>query len=88
MNAPTSHIHVSIRDKTGRNIFALSDEQIKAGGRKDAQWKDTQYISQKAEWFLAGILNGLPDGRFPQPCLLPYSTLTRLAPTSYASTVP
>ncbi|KAJ9118007.1 hypothetical protein QFC24_006279 [Naganishia onofrii] len=57
----SGHIHVSIRDKTGRNIFALTDEQIKAGGRADAKWKDTKYISQEAEWFLAGILNGLPD---------------------------
>ncbi|KAJ9103055.1 hypothetical protein QFC21_002477 [Naganishia friedmannii] len=57
----SGHIHVSIRDKTGRNIFALSEEEIKAGGRQDAKWKDTKYISQEAEWFLAGILNGLPD---------------------------
>lgn len=57
-----SHIHVSIRDKQGRNIFALSDEEIKAGGRADAKWKDTKYISKEAEYFLAGILDGLADG--------------------------
>lgn len=67
IGSTTSHIHVSIRDKTGRNIFALTDEQIKTGGRADAKWKDTKYISQEAEWFLAGILNGLPDSKHCDP---------------------
>lgn len=53
---------MSLRDKEGRNIFGLSKEQTAAGGRKDAKWKDLQYISQEAEWFLAGLLEGLKDG--------------------------
>jgi hypothetical protein len=57
-----SHIHVSIQDAAGKNIFALSDEEIKAGGRADAKWKDTRYISKTAEHFLAGILDGIADG--------------------------
>ncbi len=57
-----SHIHVSIKNKSGTNIFALSEDEIVAGGRKDAPFKDVQYISQAAEHFLAGILEGLPDG--------------------------
>ncbi|KAJ9102316.1 hypothetical protein QFC20_005009 [Naganishia adeliensis] len=57
----SGHIHVSIRDKQGKNIFALSDEEIKAGGRADAKWKDTKYISKEAEYFLAGILDGIAD---------------------------
>ena len=56
------HVHVSLRDKSGRNIFGLTDEQMKAGGRKDASSKDVQFISQEAEWFLAGLLDGLSDG--------------------------
>ncbi|EKD04501.1 glutamine synthetase [Trichosporon asahii var. asahii CBS 8904] len=59
----SGHIHVSLRDKDGRNIFGLSKEETAAGGRKDAKWKDLQYISQEAEWFLAGLLEGLKDGK-------------------------
>lgn len=58
----SGHIHVSLRDKDGRNIFGLSKEETAAGGRQDAKWKDLQYISQEAEWFLAGLLEGLKDG--------------------------
>lgn len=64
------HIHVSIQDKHGKNIFALSDEEIKAGGRKDAKWKDTRYISKDAEHFLAGILDGIADGMFPRGSMI------------------
>jgi hypothetical protein len=58
-----SHIHVSIKDKSGRNIFALTPEEIANGGRKNAPFKDVQYISQIGEYFLAGVLEGLPDGK-------------------------
>lgn len=61
---PRSHIHVSLRDETGRNIFAVTDEVVKAGGRKGAAFDDLRYLSQEAEWFLAGLLEGLPDGQF------------------------
>ncbi|EPQ31345.1 uncharacterized protein PFL1_00680 [Pseudozyma flocculosa PF-1] len=58
----SGHMHVSLRDpKTGRNVFALSDDDIKAGGRKDAQYDDVRYLSQEGEHFLAGIMTGLPD---------------------------
>lgn len=57
------HIHVSIRDESGRNIFAVTEEERKAGGRKDAAFEDTKYLSQEAEWFLAGLLAGLSDGK-------------------------
>lgn len=53
---------MSIQDKQGKNVFALSDEEIKAGGRADAKWKDTRFISKDAEHFLAGILDGIADG--------------------------
>lgn len=33
-------------------------------GRKDAANDDTKYISREAEMFLAGVLEGLPDGEF------------------------
>ena len=52
---------MSLRDKNGKNIFAVSDEEAKSGGRKGAQYEDTKYLSQEGEFFLAGVLEGLPD---------------------------
>ncbi|KDQ12252.1 hypothetical protein BOTBODRAFT_419087 [Botryobasidium botryosum FD-172 SS1] len=62
-NAPAcgGHIHVSLRDSNGRNVFALSEDEVAAGGRADAKYKDLRMISQEAEWFLGGVLEGLPD---------------------------
>ncbi|KAI5475644.1 glutamine synthetase [Pseudohyphozyma bogoriensis] len=57
----SGHIHTSLRDAKGRNIFAVSEAEEAAGGRANAANKDVKYISQEAEWFLAGILEGLPD---------------------------
>jgi hypothetical protein len=62
MPGTSGHIHVSIRDKSGRNIFAVTEEEKKAGGREGAAFEDTKYLSQEAEWFLAGLLEGLSDG--------------------------
>ncbi|KAN0061267.1 hypothetical protein ACQY0O_006113 [Thecaphora frezii] len=58
----SGHMHISLKDpKTGKNVFALSEAEIEAGGRKDARYKDVAYISKEGEHFLAGILTGLPD---------------------------
>ncbi|WVQ86058.1 hypothetical protein IAT38_008226 [Cryptococcus sp. DSM 104549] len=57
----SGHIHVSLQDANGRNIFAVSEEEEKNGGRADAKFKDVKYLSQEGEWFLAGLLEGLPD---------------------------
>jgi len=65
MPGTSGHIHVSIRDKSGRNIFAVTEEEKKAGGREGAAFDDTKYLSQEAEWFLAGLLEGLSDGMSP-----------------------
>ena len=59
-----SHIHVSLQDYSGRNIFAVSDAELDAGGRRGAAYPDTKFLSQEGEWFLAGVLEGLPDGQF------------------------
>jgi glutamine synthetase len=56
-----SHIHVSLRNQEGRNIFAVSDSELKSG-RVNAAYNDTKFISQEAEWFLAGVLDGIADG--------------------------
>jgi glutamine synthetase len=37
---------------------------MKNGGRKGAAFDDVKYISQEAEWFLGGLMEGLPDGQF------------------------
>ncbi len=38
------------------------DAQLK-DGREGAGSEDTKFLSQEGEWFLAGVLDGLPDGR-------------------------
>lgn len=59
----SGHIHVSLRDSNGKGLFAVSEEELKTG-RQGAANDDTKFISQEAEWFLAGILDGLPDSAF------------------------
>jgi len=54
-------MHVSLCDSNGRNVFALGEGEMAAGGRVDAKYKDLRMISQEAEWFLGGVLEGLPD---------------------------
>lgn len=47
--------------RDGKNIFAVSKEELETG-RADAANNDTRFISREAEMFLAGVLEGLPDG--------------------------
>lgn len=54
------HIHVSLRDSDGKNIFAFPESET-GHGREGAKYDDTKFISEVAEQFLAGILDGLPD---------------------------
>jgi len=54
----SGHIHVSLRDSNGKNIFAFPET---GQGRESAKYDDTKFISEIAERFLAGILDGLPD---------------------------
>lgn len=65
----SGHIHVSLVDKSGRNLFALDEETSSTGkGRQDAKWEDLRHVSKEMEHFLAGVLQGLPD---VMPCLVP-----------------
>ena len=59
-----SHVHVSLKNMEGRNIFSVSDAELQTG-RANAANEDTKFISQEAEWFLAGILDGIADGMLP-----------------------
>lgn len=56
----SGHVHISLRDKEGRNVFAVQPDEVEKG-RKEAKYEDTARISQVGEYFLAGILEGLPD---------------------------
>ncbi|KAF8319288.1 glutamine synthetase/guanido kinase [Clavulina sp. PMI_390] len=64
----SGHIHVSLRDAAGTNVFAISEEELKAGGRSDAAYDDTKFLSEEGEWFVAGLLDGLQD---VMPLLVP-----------------
>lgn len=55
------HTHVSLRNESGKNIFAVSGDELRSG-RSGAANGDTKFISREAEMFLAGVLEGLPDG--------------------------
>ena len=57
------HIHVSLRDTSGNNIFGLTDSVLKSGGRK-VEYSDLKYVSQECEWFLGGIVDGVTDGEY------------------------
>lgn len=60
---PISHIHVSLRDQSGKSIFAVTDAELKNGGREGAAYPDTKFLSKEGESFLAGILDGVTDGK-------------------------
>ncbi|CAD6581689.1 MAG: hypothetical protein CYPHOPRED_001685 [Cyphobasidiales sp. Tagirdzhanova-0007] len=60
----SGHIHVSLQDARGNNLFSLPEGKSRA----DAKWDDLRCVSQEMEWFLAGILEGLPD---VMPLLVP-----------------
>ncbi|KAM0754471.1 glutamine synthetase/guanido kinase [Meredithblackwellia eburnea MCA 4105] len=65
----SGHVHISLRSlETNKNIFAITQAELDAGGREDAAFEDTKRISKEAEWFLAGVLKGLPS---IMPCLVP-----------------
>lgn len=61
----SGHTHVSLRDPSGRNIFAYSEG---SDGRADAAFEDTKFLSFIGEQFLAGVLDGLPE---VMPMLVP-----------------
>jgi len=63
----SGHIHVSLRGSNNKNAFAIESEE-RQGGRQGAAYDELKYISQTAEYFLAGVLNGLTD---VMPTLVP-----------------
>lgn len=51
----SGHMHISIVDKDGHNLFARESED------KEAEYKDIANLSDLGRHFLAGLLEGLPD---------------------------
>lgn len=54
----SGHTHVSLRDPSGKNLFAYTESP---GGRDNAAFEDTKFLSSIGEQFLAGVLDGLPE---------------------------
>ncbi|KAJ4475359.1 hypothetical protein C8J55DRAFT_517946 [Lentinula edodes] len=63
----SGHTHVSLRDDSGKNIFAVSEAELSTG-RPGAANDDVKFLSEEAEHFLAGILDGIAD---VMPMLVP-----------------
>ena len=55
---------MSLRDSNGGNVFAIQTEELQ-GGRQGAAYDELKFISQTAEYFLAGVLDGLTHGKPP-----------------------
>ncbi|EXJ86963.1 glutamine synthetase [Capronia epimyces CBS 606.96] len=51
----SGHIHISLYDLEGRNLFARDSPD------PEAQWRDIEHLSDDGRYFLAGLLNALPD---------------------------
>ena len=77
----SGHIHVSLRDASGKNAFAVSDEELKSG-RADAAYDELKFISETAEYFLAGILDGLTDSA---PIAIHRFVIKTLMPVRFSS---
>jgi hypothetical protein len=61
----------------------VSDAELERG-RQGAANDDVKFISQEGEWFLAGVLDGLPDGRHHSDLSASYQNTHHLF-SSYAS---
>lgn len=51
----SGHMHVSIVDKDGKNLFFREKKDT------EAEWSDIENLSDMGRHFLAGLLEGLPD---------------------------
>jgi len=55
LSGNSGHMHISIVDKEGNNLFAREKKD------ENAKWDDIAWYSDLGRHFLAGILDGLPD---------------------------
>ncbi|CAM1502345.1 Fc.00g043290.m01.CDS01 [Cosmosporella sp. VM-42] len=51
----SGHVHVSLTDGSGTNMFTREEINL------SAKWSDLEYLSDTGCYFLAGILDALPD---------------------------
>lgn len=51
----SGHMHISIVDESGKNLFARDKPD------PNAPYKDLEYVTEIGRYFLAGLLDGLPD---------------------------
>ncbi|KAF7552470.1 hypothetical protein G7Z17_g4311 [Cylindrodendrum hubeiense] len=55
MPGNSGHIHVSLTDEAGKNLFAREERN------PSARWPDLEHLSDIGYHFLAGVLDALPD---------------------------
>lgn len=55
LSGNSGHIHLSLVDNDGQNLFARETDD------PDAQYPDLKNFSDLGRYFLAGVLQGLPD---------------------------
>ncbi|CAG8049418.1 unnamed protein product [Penicillium nalgiovense] len=55
MPGSSGHIHISLADNDGRNLFARDTPET------NPQWSDIAHLSDTGRHFLAGLLEALPD---------------------------
>jgi glutamine synthetase len=55
MPGSSGHIHISLADKEGKNLFARETPEA------HPQWPDIAHLSDTGRHFLAGLLDALPD---------------------------
>ncbi|KAH7019467.1 hypothetical protein EDB80DRAFT_819878 [Ilyonectria destructans] len=55
MPGNSGHIHVSLTDDVGKNLFAREERN------PSARWPDVEHLSDVGYHFLAGVLDALPD---------------------------
>jgi len=51
----SGHMHISLVDESGKNVFYRGSED------KNAKWADLRFVSDLGRYFLAGLIDGLPD---------------------------
>lgn len=55
MPGNSGHIHLSLTSDSGNNLFARDERN------PSARWPDIEYLSDTGYYFLAGVLDALPD---------------------------
>lgn len=57
----SGHIHISLSDMDGHNLFARKDSEQNTEPNGGCEWADIANLSPTGRHFLAGLLDALPD---------------------------